>query len=61
MSQTETIKAVDVVRRIRDDQARELAGKTEAEVIQFFHRAGEVAKRAAEERSLVEKELRGGV
>jgi hypothetical protein len=61
MSQTETIKAIDVVRRIRDDQARELSGKSEAEVIQFFRRAGETAKRAADEHLSHKTDSREGV
>ena len=49
MSETKTIRAVDLVRRIRDEQASKLAGKSEAEVIAFFKRAGDAAKKAAEE------------
>jgi len=32
-----------MVRRIRDRQARRLAGKTEAEIIAFYRAAGEAA------------------
>jgi len=47
-----TVSAVDVlvswnVRRIRDDMARELAGKSEAEIIAFYRRAGDAAREAA--------------
>ena len=35
------IKAVEMVRRIRDEQARLLEGKSEAEIIAFFRKAGE--------------------
>ena len=34
------LRAVDMVRRIRDRHARQLAGKTEAEVIAFYRAAG---------------------
>ncbi|MBI3490518.1 MAG: hypothetical protein HY047_01780 [Acidobacteria bacterium] len=32
-----------MVRRIRDRQARQLAGKTDAEIIAFYRAAGEAA------------------
>jgi hypothetical protein len=41
------ISAVDVVRRIRDDQASLLAGKSEAEVLAFFEKAREAARQEA--------------
>ena len=37
------LRAVPMVRRIRDRQARRLAGKTEAEIIAFYRAAGEAA------------------
>ena len=37
------VRAVDMVRRIRARHARQLAGKTEAEVIGFYRAAGEAA------------------
>ena len=37
------LRAIDMVRRIRDRHARQLAGKTEAEVIAFYRAAGEAA------------------
>ena len=40
-----------MVRQIRDDLARELAGKSSAEIIAFFNRAGDAARAAAEPRS----------
>ena len=39
MKQTIEIHAVDLVRRIRDAQAEELAGKSVVEVMEFFNRA----------------------
>ena len=40
MAETTQIRAVEMVRRIRDDLAHELAGKSDAEVIAFYRRAG---------------------
>jgi hypothetical protein len=37
------LRAVALVRRIRDRQARQLAGKTDAEIIAFYRSAGEAA------------------
>ena len=37
------LRAVELVRRIRNRHARQLAGKTEAEVIAFYRAAGEAA------------------
>lgn len=45
MRQTSEIRAVDLVREIRDAQAKQLARKSQAEIIEFFNRAGERAKR----------------
>lgn len=37
------LRAVEMVRRIRDRHARQLAGKTEAEIIAFYRAAGQAA------------------
>lgn len=37
------LRAVQMVRRIRDRHARQLAGKTEAEIIAFYRAAGKAA------------------
>ena len=50
MSETKTIRAVELVRHIRDEHARQLAGKSDEELIAFFRRAGEEARKAAEQR-----------
>ncbi len=42
------IAAVDLVRRIRDEQAAALAGKSRAEQIQFFRHASEGAREEAQ-------------
>ena len=43
MDATKQIRAVEMVRRIRDELARELAGKSEAEIIAFYRKAGDAA------------------
>ena len=45
MKQTIEIQAVDLVRRIRDKQAEQLADKSVAEVMEFFNRAAEHARK----------------
>jgi hypothetical protein len=44
MAETQAIKAVELVRRIREEQAAALAGKSEDEVLSFFRRAAETAR-----------------
>lgn len=48
MDETTPIRAVEMVRRIRDDLARELAGKSPAELITIFNRAGATARDEAQ-------------
>jgi len=50
MTEKTQIKAVELVRRIRDEQAQMLAGKSKAEIIAFFRRAGETARQKAKQR-----------
>ena len=45
------LRAVEMVRRIRDRHARQLAGKTEAEIIAFYRAAGEAAMEDLRRRS----------
>jgi hypothetical protein len=45
VKQTTEIRAVEIVRKIRDAQADELAKKSAAEIIEFFNRAGARAKK----------------
>ena len=47
MAETKEIRAVEMVRRIRDELARELAGKSEAEIIAFYRKAGDAARVSA--------------
>ncbi len=46
MEKTE-IRAVEMVRHIRDQQAALLVGKSDAEVIEFFRKAREAALKEA--------------
>jgi hypothetical protein len=50
MAEKIQIKAVEMVRRIRDEQARMLAGRSRAEIMAFFRKAGEAARQEAKER-----------
>lgn len=45
------IRAVEMVRKIRDRQTRRLAGKSPDEIIVFYRAAGEAAMQDAERRS----------
>ena len=45
------LRAVEMVRRIRDRHARQLAGKTEAEIIAFYRAAGHAAMEDLRQRS----------
>ena len=44
MEEKTEIKAVELVRAIRDQQAEFLSGKSNDEIIGFFRRAGEAAR-----------------
>jgi len=48
---TTEIRAVEMVRRIRDHHARVLIGKTTPEIIAFYRAAGEAAMQDAQERA----------
>ena len=45
------IRAVEVVWRIRDEHAALLAGKSDAEALEFFRQAGRAAREAARTRA----------
>jgi hypothetical protein len=45
MDERTEIKAVELVRSIRDRQVELLSGKSKEETIEFFHQAGEAARR----------------
>jgi len=50
MERKTEIHAVELVRRIRDEQAKLLKGKSDEEIIELFRKAGEAAKRRARAR-----------
>jgi hypothetical protein len=50
MGEKTQIRAIEMVRRIRDEQAQMLAGKSKAEIIAFFRKAGEAALQEAKQR-----------
>jgi hypothetical protein len=53
------LRAVEMVRRIRDRHARQLAGKTDAEIIAFYRAAGEAAMEDLRQRSKPRKRRAG--
>lgn len=60
MAKTE-IQAVEMVRRIRDEQAALLAGKEQTEVLEFFRKAGEAAREDARRRAAASASGQQGV
>lgn len=50
MEESKVIRAVELVRQIRDKQAAGLSGKSTEEVIAFFRRASEIAREDARKR-----------
>ena len=53
------IRAVEMVRKIRDRHARRLADKSPEEVIAFYRAAGEAAMQDAERRSKLRRRRAG--
>jgi hypothetical protein len=53
------IRAVEMVRTIRDRQSRRLAGKSPDEVIAFYRAAGEAAMQDARRRSKLRRRRAG--
>ena len=47
MSEKNEIRSLEMVRRIRDEMATILEGKSHAEVIAFFQKAGDIARQEA--------------
>lgn len=60
MAEKIQIKAVDMVRSIRDEHARLLAGKSADEIIAFFTKAGESARQKAQLRASAQPALQEG-
>lgn len=54
-----SIHAVEMVRKIRDRQARRLAGKSSAEIMAFYRAAGEAAIRDAADRPKLRRRRAG--
>ena len=50
MEQKTDIHAVELVRRIRDEQVKLLKGKSDEQIIEFYCKAGDAAKRRARAR-----------
>ncbi len=50
MEESKAIRAVELVRQIRDKQATALSGKSAEEIIAFFRRAAEMAREDARKR-----------
>ncbi len=50
MEESKVIRAVELVRQIRDKQATALSGKSTEEIIAFFRRAAETAREDARKR-----------
>ena len=61
MSEKNEIRAVEMVRRIREEMATILEGKSHAEIIAYFKKAGDVSREEANRRRKIEfqKELHG--
>lgn len=53
------IRAVDMVRRIRNRHARRLSGKSPEEIIAFYRAAGEAAMQDAARRSKLRRQRAG--
>jgi len=54
MSKKNEIRSVEMVRCIRDEMAASLEGKSHAEIIVFFKRAGDVVRKEAKRRKKTE-------
>jgi hypothetical protein len=54
MNEKNEIRSVEMVRRIRDEMASTLEGKSHAEIIAFFRKAGDVARQEAKRHRKIE-------
>jgi hypothetical protein len=54
MNEKNEIRSVEMVRRIRDEMASILEGKSHAEIIAFFKKAGDVARKEAQRQRKIE-------
>jgi len=60
MAEKIQINAVEMVRTIRDEHARLLAGKSAAEIVAYFSKAGEAVLEEGQQRPSTEIELQNG-
>jgi hypothetical protein len=56
---TSRIHTVEMVRKIRDRQARRLAGRTPEQIIAFYRAAGDSAMRDAQQRARTRRRKAG--
>ncbi len=56
---TARIRAVEMVRRIRDRQTKRLAGKTPEQIIAFYRAAGDAAMQDAQRRAKTRRRKAG--
>ena len=56
---TPSIRAVEMVRRIRDRQTKRLAGKTPEQIIAFYRAAGDAAMQEAQRRAKTRRRKAG--
>jgi hypothetical protein len=54
MNEKNEIRSVEMVRRIRDEMASILKGKSHGEIIAFFKKAGDIARQEARRRRKIE-------
>lgn len=54
MNERNEIRSVEMVRRIRDEMASILEGKSHTEIIAFFKEAGDVARQEAKRQREIE-------
>ena len=57
MSKKNEIRSVEMVCHIRDEMAARLEGKSHAEIIAFFKKAGDVARKEAKRRRKMELQI----
>jgi hypothetical protein len=56
MGEKNEIRAVEIVRRIRDEMATVPEGKSHAEIIAYFKKSGDVAREEAKRRRKTESQ-----
>jgi hypothetical protein len=54
MSEKIEIRSVEMVRRIREELADSLKGKSHSEIIEFFKKAGDVARKECKRRGRIQ-------